>query len=65
MGKILTHHEIIGHIAEQIESVITYPPPPPPLPPALLWRIVDENPYLAHSLYAYYWILMLLQNGIF
>ena len=25
MGKILTHHEIIGHIAEQIESVITYP----------------------------------------
>ena len=30
MGKILTHHEIIGHIAEQIESVITYPPPAPP-----------------------------------
>ena len=25
MGKILTHHEIIGHIAEQIEPVITYP----------------------------------------
>ena len=32
MGKILTHHEIIGHIAEQIESVITYPPPPPRSP---------------------------------